>query len=184
MIMNEYKKVLFVSPDEVKADGLVNFNVDDGQIGACIKIAQNVYLRDVIGTAFMEKLQELVWATIQGETGGIDDTDNVAYKTLVDDYLAPAIIYRTEVQLCSSITFRIRNMGLVQNSDTNVNSVSLAEVIRMQQEYETLYNDALNRMSEFICANKDAFPESEFVCGCGESPKYSRSGLWLGPSKR
>lgn len=178
--MNEYKRVLLCAPDEIKADGIISYNMDDTMIGSAIKISQNVYLRDVIGSRFLEHIQELVWKTIQGESGGIDDEENIAYKTLLDDYIQQAIIYRTAVQLCSTSTYKLRNMGLVQNSDTNVNSVTLQEVNRMKDEYETLYNDALNRMSEFICEHKDAFPESDFICGCGESPRYARTGLWLG----
>lgn len=178
--MSNYKNVMLVSPDEVKAQSDVNYNVDDTAIGASIRVAQNIYLRDIIGTDFLEKLQELVWNEISGAEDKISDEANVAYKTLLDDYIGDVIIYKVAYELCSRLTYKLRNIALVQNSDTNANASQLADVIYMKEVYDTYFNDATNRMVEFICKNKDAYPEAEFACGCGKNPLYGRTGLWLG----
>lgn len=176
----EYKNVMLVSPDEVKSQSDINYNVDDTVIGASIRVSQNVYLRDIIGTQFLEKLQELVWNSIQGEPGNIDEEQFVAYKNLLDDYISPVLSYKTASEICARISYKIRNAGVIQNSDTNINAATLSDIVYTKDTYDTYYNDALNRMTEFICNNKAAFPESDFTCGCGKHPKYARTGLWLG----
>lgn len=178
--MNEYKNVMLIAPDEVKAQSDLNYNVDDTVIGASIRVSQNVYLRDIIGTDLLEKEQELVWNAITGSGSSIDDEENLAYKTLLDDYITPALAYKVASEICTRISLKIRNMGVVKNSDTNVNSVELSDIIYLKDTYDTYFNDVLNRMAEFICSNRDAFPENNFNCGCGDTPKYGRTGLWLG----
>lgn len=178
--MTEYKNTMLISPNDVKSAGFTNYNVTDDAIGAAIRTSQNVYLRDVIGTAFLEKLQELVYNAITNVEPNIDSEQNVAYKTLVDDYIGDVLTYRVNEELCSYLTLKIRNMGLIKNSDTNINPASIDEIVFMQGQYDTLFNDALNRMVEFICENAAAFPESNFVCSCGNNPKYASVNLWLG----
>lgn len=178
--MTEWKNIMLISPDDVKAQGELNYNVDDTAIGASIRVSQNVYLRDVIGDDLLGKLQELVWNSIQGADDNINSDENIAYKTLLDDYIQPVLAYKVSSEICVRITLKIRNMGVVKNSDTNVNQVSLQDIIYLKQTNDTLFNDALNRMVKFICDNNEAFPESEFVCGCGKHPLFGNTGLWLG----
>lgn len=178
--MQEYKNVMLISPDEIKAQGDLNYNVTDDVIGASIRVCQNIYLRDVIGTAFLDKIQELVWNGIEGSGSSISDNENVAYKTLLDDYIIPVLTYKVSSEICTRISLKIRNMGVIKNSDTNVNPAQQSEIEYLKDTYDTYYNDALNRMTEFICQNEAAYPESDFICGCGKSPKYARTGLWLG----
>lgn len=176
----ESKNVMLISPDEVKAQSDLNLNVDDTVIGASIRAAQEVYLRDIIGTAFLTRLKDLVWNAIEGNPDSITDSDNIAYKTLLDDYIDPVLAYKVASEICDRLSYQTRNMGVVRNSDTNLNAADNQDVRYLREVYDTYFNDAVNRMVEFICGNKEAYAESEFPCGCGRNPKYARTGLWLG----
>ena len=175
----QYKSTMLVSPTRVKESGELNINVEDRQIGAAIRVAQNIYIRDVIGKDLLEKLQELVYNKIQGSGTTIDDEP--AYKTFLDEYLQDAIVYKTIIELCIRISLQIRNMGVIQNYDTNVQASSLDDIKYLQNYLETLYNDKLNRIVEFLCANKEAIPEGAFVCdSCKPITKYANTNLYLG----
>ena len=182
--MTEYKNVMLISPDEVKSQGDINYNVDDSFIGSSIRVSQQIYLRDIIGDALLEKLQVLVYNAIEELPDNIDDNENIAYKTLLDDYIVPFLTYKVSYEICTRISLKIRNMGIIKNYDTNQQQAELADVLYLQQTNDTYANDAANRMTKFICSEKAAYPESDFVCGCDESPKYARTGLWLGPSRK
>lgn len=172
---------MLISPKKVKESGQLNLNVDEGVIGASIRTAQNVYMVDVVGKDLVEALQEKVYNKIQGASANtIDSEENVAYKTLLDEYMAPALISKTVVDVALRISLKIRNMGVVQNSDTNVNAVSLDDIKYLQNYEETMYNHHLNRMAEFLCQNKEAIPESTFVCGCKPKKKFANVNLFLG----
>lgn len=179
--MASYKDTMLTAPDTIKATGEVNYNVDDSVIGATIRTSQNIYLRDVIGTALLEKIQQLVWEKIQGGTGTTIDSEEAApYKVLLDEYIQPALGYKVAAELCTRLTYKLRNFGVVKNESTNINANDLADIIYVRDNMEVFWNDALNRMMEFICANVAAYPEANVKCGCGESPKFARSGLFLG----
>lgn len=177
----EIKNVMLISPQKVKTYGNINLNVDDARIGAAIRISQNIHLRDVVGTDLIEHMQQLVYNKIKGSGDTIDDQENEQYKVLLDEYVTPALVYRTAVELCTILTLKIRNMGVVKNSDTNVNQTTAADVESMSEYYDAYYNDALNRMMDFLCENKAAFVEvPDGFCSCSSKPKYGRTGLWLG----
>jgi len=178
--MNEYKNTMLVSPNKVKESGKLNINVEDRMIAASIRVAQNVYLVDVIGKGLVEKLQQLVFNKIEGNTDTIDDAENEAYKTLLDEYIVEVLQQKTVIDLCIRNSYKVRNMGVVKNSDTNVNASDIDDIKYVQNYLETEYNHTLNRMAEFLCENKAAFPECVFDCDCSHTPKYANINLFLG----
>lgn len=179
--MEQWRNIMLTSPKKVKESGSLNLNVDEGVIGNAIRTAQNVYMVDVVGKDLVERLQELVYNKIQGLSGDtIDDEMNIAYKTLLDEYMTPALISKTVVETAIRTSLKIRNMGVVQNSDLNVNAASLDDIKYLQNYEETMYNHYLNRMAEFLCENKEAIPESKYDCGCKPKRKYANVNLFLG----
>lgn len=179
--MTDFRNVMLISPQKVKSWGVINLNVNESEIGNAIRISQDIYLRDIVGTDLVERVQRLVYNKIQGLPDGIDDEANEAYKVLLDDYLTPVLVYRTAVELCTLMTLKIRNMGVVKNNDTNVQATSAADVKYMSEYYSTFFNDKVNRLMDFLCENKEAFEEvPEGFCTCSSKPRYARTGLFLG----
>lgn len=183
---NSYLDVMLISPDTIKAMGEIDQNVDDGVIGASIRAAQNIYVQTVIGTNLLNKLQELVLRAINGEGDNIEEPQNEAYKALLDHYLRDVIAYKVASEICVRNSLKIKNAGVVQLADTNVNAVSLSDIKYLKETYDTYYNAALNRMVEFLKDNKEAYPELEYECKCGGNKpnflnkKYGNTGLYLG----
>lgn len=179
--MTDYKNVMLISPQKVKSYGVINLNVNESEVGNAIRISQNIYLQDIIGTDLVEHMQELVYNKVKGTGSSIDDEENEAYKVLLDDYLAPVLVYRTAVELCTLMTLKIRNMGVVKNSDTNVQATSAGDMKYMSEYYETFFYDAVNKLMDFLCENKEAYEEvPDGFCTCQRKPRYARTGLYLG----
>lgn len=179
-----YKNVMLISPEKVKKYAVVGLNVDGNVLGECIRLA-HIHVGEVAGRELVQHIQELVYNKIQGETANtIDDEANIAYKTLLDEYMTPALAYATAVEASVINELKIRNMGTVKNSDTNVNSVAGTEYNYLATYLKTYLNDAYNRMVEFLCEEKAAFKElPDGFCTCSSKPLYANTGLWLGPSK-
>lgn len=172
---------MLISPQKVKTYGVINLNVNESEVGNAIRISQNIYLQDIVGTDLVEHVQELVYNKVKGTGSTIDDDENEAYKVLLDDYLVPVLVYRTAVELCTLMTLKIRNMGVVKNSDTNVQATSAGDVKYMAEYYETFFYDAVNKLMDFLCENKEAYEEvPDGFCTCQRKPRYARTGLWLG----
>lgn len=179
--MTDIKNVMLVSPQKVKSYAVINLNVNESEIGNAIRISQNIYLTDIIGSELVEHVQELVYNKINGSGETIDDSDNEAYKVLLDEYLTPILVYRSAVELCSLLSLKIRNMGVVKNSDTNVQATTAGDIKYMKEYYETFFFDYVNKMMDFLCANKSAYSElPDGFCTCQRKPRYARTGLFLG----
>lgn len=172
--------IMLVSPDYIKSTAEINYNSDDSVVGGAIRSSHR-FLRDIIGTALLEKIQSLVKAKIEGSAGTtIDSEEAVAYKTLLSEYIQPYLSYKTVELLCSRQAYKLRNFGLVKNASTNINPAELSEILWVKEEKDVLGCDAANRMMEFVCQNKDAYPEANVKCGCGRHPLYAATNLWLG----
>lgn len=180
--MSEYKKVMLISPDDVKSTGNINYNVDDEVIGAAIRTAQNIYLTDVLSSELVEKLQQLIFNSIEEVEDNIEDAQNAYYKTLLDDYIKEALSYKATAEICVRISLKIRNMGVVQNSDTNVNAVGLDDIKYLRDTFNGYWESSVNKMYKYLKKNKKAFPE--FIgCGCDKiniKAKFGNTGLFLG----
>lgn len=180
--MSDYIQVMLTSPANVKSYGEININFDETKLGAAIRTSQNVYLVDAIGKDLVAHLQILVFNKISGEDPDtIDAEANVAYKTLLDEYVKPFLAYRSAVEVCISNSLKVRNLGVIKNADTNANPVDTNDYIRLRQYYETFAVDCLNKMMDFLCENKTAFMElGKDFCTCSRKPMFARTGLFLG----
>lgn len=180
-VINDWKNTMLVSPAKVKEYAVLNLNCNDTDLGNSIRIAQNIFLKDNINRDLIEHLQQLVYNKIKGEEDNIDTPANEPYKVLLQDFITPALVYRAAVEAVTIMTLKIRSAGLVKNNDTNVETTDQGEVAYMHQYYTSFYNDALNRLSDFLCENKGFFTEipSDF-CTCSQKPLFARTNLWLG----
>lgn len=171
-------KVFLISTDDVKAASQTNYNVDDSVLAGVIRTAQNIYLRDIIGDNLLEALQDMV------SENTIDNEENIAYKELLDNYIFDYLAYKANVELCVPVSLKLRNIGLSQDSDTNILAASLQGIDLAADFYETQAIDKCNRMIDFITENRDAFPEVDTVCTCGKQApnlrKRANTRLWIG----
>lgn len=188
--MDKVKRTYFISPDDIKAGSYVNYNLSDDLLGKAIRETQEVHLQAIIGSNLYYRLQELVFNAIQDSGDTIDDEGFEAYKELLDDYVQPYLEEKTQAVLCVPATYKLRNFGVAKNSDTNIESPSLRDVMALQKRFNTSSAKYATRLSMWLCANKDAFPElSETSCGCGIfvpavlGKKFVATGLVLGDTR-
>lgn len=174
------RNVMLISPNTVKSLGTLSLNVDDTMIGAAIRTAQEVYLKDVIGEELVERLKELVGNKINNSGSTIDDVENTAYKVLLDDYVKQVLASKVLIEVEVEASLKTRNIGVVKNSDTNASFADSKELSWLLDYHRTAYNHYLNRMAEYLCQQKAAIPESRYDCGCGPKKKYANINLFLG----
>lgn len=152
-------KIYLVSPEDVKAASNINYNVDDGDVASAIRTSQNIYLRDIIGDYLLERLQEMV--------GDGSLSANTAYEELLDKYVTEYLTYKACVELCVPISLKLRNIGVSQDYDSNIQAAQLKNIAELADYYETQAIDKANRLIDFLVANRAAFPELHIQCGCG-----------------
>lgn len=159
-------KYFLIDTDSVKASSLVNYNVNDEDCGYAIREAQGTYLREILGDALLDKCIELA----SGDT--LDNPENEAYKELVDTYIYEYLSAKAQECLLVPISFKIRNIGVSQDSDTNILTQQLETVKELQEYWNVISTDKSNRLKCFLRENYSAFPElANSPCACGACKK-------------
>lgn len=182
----DYYNTLLISPQELKGESLINNNVDEKPLSVMVQTAQEIYLCKIIGTALFRKLQELVYNKIKGLTPTIDAEGNETYRELLEDYIKPYIKYHVMKSFLIENTFKMRNIGVARMNDTNVMTNDLDTLKYLEKHYDSYVAEYEDRLSKFICANRDLLPEvSAEVMPYLEEPQSGETfsntgGLWLG----
>lgn len=185
-MIHEYYNTLLISPGELKGESLINANVDDKPLSVIVQTNQEIYLCKIIGSALFRKLQELVYNKVNGLTPAIDGNGYEVYNELLEDYVKPYLKYKAVKSFLVENTFKLRNIGVARMIDTNVMTNDLDTLKYLEHHYESYVSAYEDRLSKFICANRDALPEvTAEVMSYLDEPQIGETyantgGLWLG----
>lgn len=188
---NEYRNTLLISARELKnANTLISNNLDDNYLSSTIITCQEVYLEQITGTALYHRLQELVYNQITNAPDALNDPTNSEYKILLEDYVKPFLKARALVDVLYNAAFKIRNMGVMKSSDTNLQNADMSDIKYLEKQYLTYVDEYSQRLSKYLCSNKELFTElSADIPSYFDEPslgnEYANSGgLWLGGVKK
>lgn len=145
-------KTLLITDAEIKAQSILNGNIDGDKFTEAILTSQDLILSPLIGIALFEKLETLF---ITGN--GAITTE--PYKTLFNTYVKRGLIYHAASQVVQLNAFEFANGGASKHEGQNSVTVSRLEVeslvdklIKVGEDYNTL-------MIAYIKANASDFPE-------------------------
>ena len=151
-------EILLSNEDYVRASANIDNNLQSKYILSALREAQSVGLQQIIGSAMLKKLQNLI------ASGEILDYGNLAYKNLVDEsqlYLA----YQTTANLCLITNVKISNGGLQQTSDENLTALNINDSFTLQKHYQDKADFFAKRLQQYIINNIKVLPEiSESRC--------------------
>ena len=187
---NNFRTTLLISAKELKNNGtILSGNIDDNYLSSTIVTCQEVYLEQITGTALYHKLQMLVYNQITGQADGIYAAGNEDYRELLEEMVKPYLKARATVDILYPVSYKIRNMGVMKSSDTNIQNADMSDIKYLEKQYLTYVAEYEQRLSKYLCANKEKFEEL-----AADVPEYfdqpslgkdyaNESGLWLGSKK-
>jgi hypothetical protein len=144
-------RVLLISEDTLKCETIINDNTGSEYIRPAIETSQDIYLQQLIGTELLEKIYTLV------ATNKI--AENANYKTLLDDYITQYLKYKVLSEVVIPLAYKYRNAGIVQTTNDNIQTTSLRDAPLVQNHYELRASFYADRMTSYLSANADLFPE-------------------------
>ena len=187
---NNFRTTLLISAKELKNNGtIISGNIDDNYLSSTIVTCQEVYLEQITGTALYHKLQMLVYNQITGQEDGIYSPGNEDYRELLEEMVKPYLKARATVDILYPVSYKIRNMGVMKSSDTNLQNADMSDIKYLEKQYLTYVAEYEQRLSKYLCANKEKFEElSSDVPEYFDQPSIGKdyaneSGLWLGSKK-
>ena len=190
MMENNFRTTLLISAKELKNNGtILSGNIDDNYLSSTIVTCQEVYLEQITGTALYHKLQMLVYNQITGQADGIYSPGNEDYRELLEEMVKPYLKARATVDILYPVSYKIRNMGVMKSSDTNLQNADMSDIKYLEKQYLTYVAEYEQRLSKYLCANKEKFEElSSDVPEYFDQPSIGKDyanecGLWLGSKK-
>ena len=96
-----------ISETQIRNYTDIEDNIDTALIKNGIREAQDIKLQTVLGTLLTDKIYSLV------DADTIGDSENAAYKTLLDSYIQNMLIYAAYYYILDSVYIRSRNNGLL-----------------------------------------------------------------------
>jgi len=146
--------VLLLSWTKLKQWSDINDSVDPDLLKNNIRLSQDIDLQRVIGTVLYDKLLDLV------KNGTIDDSGNAVYKTLLDDYVQPMLLYAAYYETLESIYIRPRNNGLLTpQGGENSNSVDRQVYDMKRQSVKNKMEFYADKLTRYITQEESSYPE-------------------------
>ena len=166
---------LYISATILKKDSAIGGSVEDDLIMPYILLAQDMNILPILGTDLDAKLK----SDIQGSslTG--------AYKTLVEDYIQPALVQFSFVSLVPYLRLRFVNNAVVVMGATEQSSSATYE------DLEPVMNTATDaaefyrqRCIDYLRNNESSFPEYSTNSGADLDPTVNNyfAGINLEPT--
>lgn len=141
--------VYFISVSYLKDNTPINENVDDKLIKSAIKEAQEIYIRDIIGSGIYNELQT------QAFNGTLTNNN----QTLLDSYIAPCLKYYTLTESMLPMTFKLMNKSVASRTSDNALSISMDEMVAIENRYRDKAEYYGNRMRDYLLQNNTLYPK-------------------------
>jgi len=146
-------RIQLISETTLKDLTLINDNVDAAFITPAIQKAQDMGLQPLIGSNLLNKVCTLV------KDKTIDDPENEAYKTLLDDFIIPYLCNKVMADIQIPLFAKLRNAGIVQSQDLQTQQLSREDVDYIKKDFEYSADFYGTRMTDYLCANASQYPE-------------------------
>tara|TARA_R110000824_G_scaffold67353_2_gene174352 strand:- start:251 stop:757 length:507 start_codon:yes stop_codon:yes gene_type:complete len=143
--------VLFINRTDLVRNSIIDGNVDTDKYIQFIKIAQEIHITNYLGSQMYDAL-----------TVAIPDIDlpaNARWKTLLDDYIVPMLIWFSQVEYIPFASYQLRNGGMFKHRSENAETVSKEEVDFLVEKARTNAEWYSRRFIDFMSFNQTTYPE-------------------------
>ena len=141
--------VLFISRTDLVKNSIIDGNTDTDKFIQFIKVAQEIEIRNYLGTKLYEKLQNDISGS--GVTGN--------YQTLLNKYVQPMLIWYAQAEYIPYAAYQIKNGGVFKHTSENSESVSKSEVDFLVNKARNTAEYYTQRFLDYINNNSNLFPE-------------------------
>ena len=146
-------RVLLISTATLKKHTPIQDNVDDSLLNPYIYKAQETHIQQILGTNLYDKVLNLV------QTNTIGTASNVAYKTVLEDYIVPCLIEYSFYEVMPFISLKITNKSIVRGNAEYATEGDLADLKYLRQSVRDLAEFYAQRLTNFLRQYSNNYPE-------------------------
>tara|TARA_R100000951_G_scaffold106456_1_gene101089 strand:- start:194 stop:700 length:507 start_codon:yes stop_codon:yes gene_type:complete len=143
--------VLFINRTDLARNSIMDGNVDTNKFIQFIKIAQEIDVQQIMGTQMYNGLTNAI--------PNIDDPSNARWKTVLNDYIVPMLIWYAQASYMPFAAYQIKNGGVFKHTSENAQSVDKNEIDFLVEKARTNAEWYSRRFIDFMGFNQSTYPE-------------------------
>jgi hypothetical protein len=136
--------ILLVDTDYVKQNSFLIESIEEKYIEISIMNSQRLYIEPILGSKLYKKLQTLI------NDDSINATGNTAYKSLLDEYVVPALTYMTMYECILPLTYKVTPKGLIRNNNENSELPSAEEIRYLSGQFSQRGEKFLELLRKYL----------------------------------
>lgn len=141
--------VLFIKRSDLVKHSILDGNVDTDKFIQYIKIAQEIHVRNYLGTDLYNKIAtDISNSELEGN-----------YLNLVNDFVQPMLIHWAMVDYLPFAAYSIKNGGVYKHSSENSESASKEEIDFLIDKERNIAEYYTRRFIDYMSFNQASFPE-------------------------
>lgn len=166
---------LFIRVDTLKAETVLNNNVDDGALRAIIADAQDMYIKPVLGSTLYETMAAEINA---GSMVAVN-------TTLLNSYIKPALKHWVLAEASMFLIYQFRNKGAEVRNSEQSNAAGVKELQMLEDRFRQKANWFTEQLKTYLIQNEASYPgyqnPSTNIDKMQPNRNVSNStGIWLG----
>ncbi len=146
-------KALFVTMTELKRKSILDGALDTDKLIQFVEVAQDVHIQNFLGTKLYEKIQTLITADT------LDDSVNADYKTLLNSYIKPMLIWYSQYAYIPFAAYQISNGGVFKHTSESSESATKEEIDALTAKAKDFADFYTNRFIDFMVERSSDYPE-------------------------
>ena len=140
---------LFITRTDLVRNSILDGNVDTDKFIHFVKIAQEIHVRNYLGTDLYNKISaDIIADTLSGD-----------YLTLVTTYVQPMLIHFAMVDYLPFAAYQVKNNGVYKHTSENAETVNKSEIdylVSKEREFAEYYT---RRFVDYMSFNQTLYPE-------------------------
>ena len=157
-------KALFITTDDLRRKSIIGGAVDADKFVQFIEVAQDIHIQNYLGTKLYDKISSL----IVNDT--IDDAGNAVYKTLLNDYLTPMLIWFAQSDYYMFASYQVSNGGVFRHRSESSETPSMQEIKSLVDSSRDKAEFYVRRFLDYMDNNNNSYPEYNDVNEDGMYP--------------
>lgn len=142
-------EVLLITTTDLKRYTITNGNVDPDKFIEFVKIAQDIYIQNYLGTRLLEKIK----------TDVANNTLIDPYLSLVNNFIKQMLIHWAMVEYLPFSAYTVSNKGVYKHTSENSENADKSEIDFLIEKQRNIAEHYTERFIEYMCMNSNLFPE-------------------------
>jgi len=142
---------LFINRTDLVRNSILSGSVDTDRFIQFVKIAQEIDVQQLMGTKMYDGLTAAIPT--------IDQPANARWKTVLNDYIVPMLIWYAQSNYMPFAAYQIKNGGVFKHTSENAQSVDKNEIDFLVEKARTNAEWYSRRFIDFMAFNQTTYPE-------------------------